>query len=55
MNQNSKPMTPAEMGRKGGKNRWAKHTEEEKKEIMSNLAKLRWDKYRKENEQSNKQ
>ena len=24
MNQNSKPMTPSEMGKKGGTNRWVK-------------------------------
>jgi chlorite dismutase len=52
MNQNSKPMTPAEMGSKGGKNRWAKVPIEERKKIMSELGKIgatnRWAKIPKE-------
>lgn len=45
-------MTPAEMGRKGGTNRWAKVPKEERKKIMSELGRKgatnRWAKIPKE-------
>jgi hypothetical protein len=47
MNQDSKPMTPSEMGKKGAKNRWAKHTPEERSEMMRGLANIRWSKNKK--------
>jgi hypothetical protein len=41
------PMTAAEMGRKGAKNRWSKVSKKERSKQMRDLARLRWDKKKK--------